>query len=426
MARPGTGMGLEISESVDAGSPRGRGQICGVAKLSTAVEHLWPPEGENMLRALILCVLCAGPMAHAAIDDVPRDRTAFPHATDSPSVRVPGVRVVMADYELIARDFPMQRRRPGEQEGAWKARVDAWLVSETGFILVEQTKQEKVNSKIPVTEQTKLAFRPKGYNRAHVISVHEGLMDAKGTGTHFPAQRHHGNGLATLGEMIREYIYEKMVQAVMNDAKSGVRTVGGYAVLDYGFDVIHQDGSRDRAGYILRQAHIRATGMNSSLSREDSIMIEKTLRRYGLTSSGETYAFRNNPLQASTTQWDYTNIQGTKNSRVVEIIDFGAFLAVDSFKYNLVSNYDLHTPVLRVGTPEFIQPDPALRASLEQWGTFDLMDPKADKPWVWSHELARAWAEGRADRAAAERHIENMVGPVLRKLGAPGTCHVVF
>lgn len=376
----------------------------------------------------VLFILLSASVAFGAIDEVIRRPEQLGLSRREVTMsRVKSVQVVMADYDLIARDFPAQAKLPGESKAAWQSRVDAWLVSETGFILKPQASQETVNTQIPVTDETKSSWRPRGYNRADVIPVAGGLMDSKGTGTENPRQRHHGNGLATLGEMIREYIFEKSVQMIFDDARVSAKTVGSYAVLDYGFDVIHADGSKDRAGLILRQAHQRIPEPGSALPKQASLGVEMLLRRYGLTSSGETYAYRSQPSTAPEVQFDYTNIQGTNHPRVIEVIDFGAYLAVERFQHHIVSHENMDLPVIRPGDQAFRQPDPALRFPLEQWGASgDKQDPKADKPWVWSHDLARAWAEGRADRSAFDRHLENMLGPLRQRLSPIPRCQAVF
>lgn len=378
------------------------------------------------MRFLILPIALLSLPAWGAIDDVLRSPHVFSEAPlpADQTVRVPTVRVVMADYDLIAHDFEAQARRANESVAAWKTRVDAWLVAETGFILKAQTRQDVVNSPIKTVPEVKAAYRPSGYRRAHVLPVPGGLVDAKGTGTAYPQQRHHGNGLATLGEMIREFIFEKLVNEVMTDARANVRTVGSYAAMDFGFDVIHQDGSRDRAGYILRQAHVRASGNISTLGKDEAYQVEKILRRYGLTSSGETYGVRHATQPQH--EWDYTNIQGTNNTRVIEIIDFGAYLAVDQFRHRLVSHTDVYKPLLEPGQPDFIQPDPARRVPLEQWGNLGVADPKMDKVWIWSHELARAWAEGRADRGAADQHLQALLEPFKHQRRSAGMCRTVM
>lgn len=227
------------------------------------------------------------------------------------------------------------------------------------------------------------------------------------------------DGLASLGEMIREYLWEDVVARVFRHSGINARTIGNYAVLDLGFDIIHTDQTKSRAGMILRQAHIRSTRVNSSVSQQQGIEIESTLRRYGLTSSGET--------MGGAVDFDYINIQGTGRTDVIEILDFGAFMAVEKFTRPWKSLDNGHVyPYANPGDAKYIQPDPALRIDLGMWGDFGNHDPKDDKPWRWSHELAQALAEGRADRAAVERHLQNFIGPVETKFHVGGVCHATY
>ena len=53
-------------------------------------------------------------------------------------------------------------------------------------------------------------------------------------------------------------------------------------------------------------------GFNSTLNRENGILVEELLRRYGVTSSGETFSCRETQ-RAQRCQFDYTNVQGTDN-----------------------------------------------------------------------------------------------------------------
>jgi hypothetical protein len=377
----------------------------------------------KLLRVLILALylLWAAP-TRAAIDQPARGPDDFFFSTISSiqTARVNTARVVMADYDLIARDFPKMAQLAGESLEHWHSRVDQWIVSQTGFIAIEQASQTLVNSPISTTGKKKPAFRPKRYGRGMLMPVEGGMIDMKGTGAIKPAFGDHKNGLATLGESIREFLYEKLVAAVLDHSNMPARTVGTYAVLDYGFDVIHDDGKQSRAGAILRQAHRRAWNSNSGLDSDDALKVELTLRKYGITSTGEMHGFRAKFPGDSAYKVDALNIQGTSSLKPLEIIDFGAYLAVDRFEFPIATSSGMY-PLLQPNSPQFVQPNPALRVPLEQWGTFDLKDPKSDKPWVWSHELAQAWAEGRADHRAVDQHFRNFLEPFLRKLG-PGSC----
>jgi hypothetical protein len=354
------------------------------------------------------------PHALADIDAPITTQFAFPHPPEkTTALRLTTARIVAIDYDLIAKDFPQLRRGPGEDENAWKWRIEDWVLRETSYIGKEQAAQNLVNTQISVNpHDERIAFRPNGYNRAFVLPVEGGLIDIKGVGSLHPAQRHHGNGLASLGETIREFIYEKNVSSILRHSRLNAVTVGSYAVLDFGFDIKNADGSQDRAGAILRQAHVRSTGFNSSLAPEKGLAVEKVLRRYGITSSGETFAMRPN------FPWDYVNIQGTNNQDVAEVIDFGAYLGVDRFQHNL-TNGNGHVYIYK-DTPDFIQPDPQLRVPLSEWGDFGVHDPKRDRPWVYSHDLAKALAEGRADRTAVDAHLRNFFEPISEKFRGCG------
>lgn len=162
---------------------------------------------------------------------------------------------------------------------------------------------------------------------------------------------------------------------------------------------------------------------------QEAFEVEKILRKYGMTSSGETFAIASADQKQGRTlshNFDYTDVQGTNNKNIIEVVDFGAFLVVDSFERDLVSNLNLKQKLLTPHTFGFIQPDPELRVPLEQWGNFGTKDPKSDKPFIWSHELAQALADGRAGRDAVEQHLKNMLGPFQQRLQAEPACHRIF
>jgi hypothetical protein len=257
------------------------------------------------------------------------------------------------------------------------------------------------------------ALRPADYGRALVFQPEPGvLIDVKGSGALAPQQESHGNGLATLGEAIREYAYEHLVNKVFEHAQTGDRTVGHYAVIDAGFDVKQHDGRIDPAGLILRQAHSRATGDLSALSNSDTKRIEMTLRRYGITSAG---AYQNDP-------YDRLNLQGTKDGAV---LDFGGFLVMPKFEkpaYHFDRTPEVsprYKPLLSADK-DFVNPDENVRVPVHLWGytVSGKADPIVDNPQIWSHELATALREGRAQRKDAEQHMKNLLDPVDAKLKA--------
>jgi hypothetical protein len=286
-------------------------------------------------------------------------------------------KVVYADYDLIRYDFPELRNLANPD-------IDQWLLDNTGYISLPQAAQETVNTKIPVTDQKRVANRPSGYGRALVYSVNDpsdstksiGLIDVKGTGALAPAQKDHGNGLMTLGESIREALYEKAVRYILNDAKSSFGTIGSYAVIDPGFNMIHADGTQSRAGIYLRQAHKRT---ESSLTSAYNENMTKLLARYGIDVD--------------------RNMQKAANGF---IYDFGHYVTRDDLPG---INADKALPINLWGY------DKAIKDTGQRW-----FYSKEDYPWRWSHNLAEDLANGKASRDDVWKHFQNLLGPVESRL----------
>lgn len=389
----------------------------------------------SKLSVIILCLLfsasCAGPQVASFYERSPAEESTYvtnnafrriedvhPKSVKEEVVILSNAKIVFADYSLLRRDFAELRTISNDE-------IDWWLLRNTAIMSSAQADQEVVNTKIN-SYDTKSAYRPPDYGRALVIPVNSpgtenpiGLIDAKGVGALKPALKDHGDGLATLGECIREFVYEKLVNRVFQHSQSGIKTVGTYAVIDSGFDLKHVDGSSSPAGIVLRQAHNRYEGKGSLFSDEDSLKIEKILRHYGLTSAG---AYRHEPVER-------INIQGTKSGAV---LDFGGFLAVDHFSKPAKNFYKYFDPKVLMDPklPGFVQPDESVRVPLDIWGTTvsGKEDPKLDNVWLWSHDLAKSFRNGTATRQDANSHVKNLLVPVFEKLnlspvgGAPGNC----
>jgi hypothetical protein len=348
---------------------------------------------------LSLLALAALSTAAWAIDSPLRDPSGLLRATQEQTVQVTTARVVLADYDLLKKDFPDLR-------GLSNLEIDGWILSNTAFISKPQATQEVVNTRVSTSALERAAFRPKDYGRALVFKVGDsGLIDAKGAGAVYPLASDHSNGLASLGEAIREFAYENLVNKIFTHSQSEYKTVRNYAVIDLGFDIKNADGSTSPAGTVLRQAHERSLGSYSLIDTDRALKIEQLLRRYGVTSAG---AHRN--------RWPYEwlNIQGTKNG---DVLDFGGFLTVDRFEKPLVEAFKTLTyspPLMSIKEVSLLQPDPAIRVPLDLWGTTfsGKVDPAYDNPWIWSHELAANLRAGTASRADVEQHIRNLLEPV--------------
>jgi len=320
-------------------------------------------------------------------------------------------KVVMADYDLIRKDFPSLAQSSNVE-------IDNWLIDNAAYMSESQVTSTTTNTPIPVTQDPASinnAFRPPEYGRALVFQARDpsdknktiGMLDAKGVGAKSPKPWGHADGLATLGEGIREFVYEKLVRRIFWHENLGLKTVGTYAVIDAGFDGVHENGDKSPAGIIVRQAHTRFRGNYpySLFDDDHSLFVENTLRRYGITSAG---AYR------SPQSLDRINVQGTREGAV---IDFGAFLTVEKFTQRAQHFYggvDLINPQ----SPTAVQPDPQVRIPLEIWGTTEsgVEDPKNDNLWRWSHELASNWRRGVADRQAFQTHLNNMLGPAEARI----------
>ncbi len=360
---------------------------------------------------LLLALLT--PSAHADLRNPIRTLSGLIRPTSEKAWRVKTARILLVDYELVRRDFPVM-------VGKSDTEVDQWLLNNTAYVTEEQARQVVVNTQIEFVhgpdgqEVTRRdVLRPELYNRACVFPVEGGLIDAKGTGAPHPRQGSHGNGLATTGEVIREFIFQKMVQKIFKHARAPFETVACYGVIDLGFQVKHGDGSTSPAGIVIRQAHKRLSTveaqrrghMNTFMDRESSTKIERTLRYYGMTSSGETVA---GPGR------DVINIQGLDGN----LVDFGSYLVRDQYHNPTVTYWDRSNanakPVFSPGKPGWINPDSRVRLPFSIWGysVTGNPDPKADNVWVWSHELAENFKRGVASRHDVWTHYSNMLNAI--------------
>lgn len=317
--------------------------------------------------------------------------------------RVSSAKIILADYDLIRKDFAITRNMT-EME------IDRWLLAQTAFMSEVQVRQTLVNNQIPLEkdkdnkEINRKAYRPQLYGRALVFEVDDGLIDAKGVGAYQqPARGSHKNGLASLGEVIREFLFQKKVQQILDHSGSGLRTVGSYAVIDWGF-LGYDAGSIVPAGAILRQGHARPRIFNYGnhfANNVDSKRIEDLFRHYGLTSTGDS-----DPKGP-----DRVNIQQTSKG---ELIDFGAYLFKKQF--HAPTTHYMNASILgHPDHPPFVQPDPRMSIGHSYWGSSETSKehPRFDNAWVWSHRLAQDLYEGKAQREHVTEHFKNMMSSGL-------------
>ena len=313
---------------------------------------------------LVLLFLCSLSSALAEIPNPVKNSSDLNEPEREEVLGMDEIEVLTADYGLIQQDFP-------ETKGMTHGQIDQWLKKSAGYIAAAQTKQTTVNTSIKTNGKKINALRPLTYNRALVIPVESGgFIDMKGAGSQNPRQKSHGNGLATAYESFREFLMEKKVQQVLKDAGSKYRTVGCYAVFRFGFEVIHNDGTRSPAGAVLRQAHKRMPSEeiikkgNTFLPDDQALEIEMLLRKYGITSSGEAdWGFEGKQ------SFDIMNVQGNQNG---EILDFGAFRIRSSFTKDVnfypPPGFENGKEAVKFGAPNFVQVDPAVAITEEDWG----------------------------------------------------------
>lgn len=311
-----------------------------------------------------------------------------PSSVEEEVIKLSQAKIVIADYDLIRLDFPEMANKTNPE-------IDQWLLDQTAYISKPQAAQTTVNTSIPINEGRRKAFRPPHYGRALVYNMNHpetgqqiGLMDVKGAGALNPGQRDHGNGIATLGESLREFVWENMMRDVLADAGLENKTVGSYAVIDPGFDLVHADGSTSRAGFYIRQGHNRVPDHPGAwLPETDRMRLQGILHRYGIDPN--------------------RNIQGTVKH---DLFDFGHFIVRDDLP---TTEAEKQIPFNLWGYNKSIQADPG-----DRW-----FYSKKDYPWNWSHEFADNWSKGLANRDDAYNHFKNLVFPAREVLMRGDGCY---
>lgn len=295
--------------------------------------------------------------------------------------RLSNARVLLADYELIQRDFPHLSDRSHEF-------IDNWLLEEGAWIALTQIKQGRsaqIHTDIPHSSQgTRKAYRPIQYNRAMIFEVSflnesVGLFDVKGVGAVRPELRGGLNGLASMSEMIGEYAKEKLVHQIFVHSKEPFDTVESYAVIDMGFHF--NDGEKTvPAAAIIRQAHNRDRlyGM-----RQSEVNLEFTLRKYGLTSNAENFIRDyNTALHELLLRFHLQGFRPARDSAIQFVVaDFGNYAALDSRALSRRTSYSLEYSApglsekeswnscqLTSTQPKVSPVVSALAVSLENWG----------------------------------------------------------
>lgn len=364
---------------------------------------------------------------------------------------LPGAKVVLADYELIKRDFPAVAKLSPPEIDAWLIREGAWM-SGTQIALGGKA---GIHGLIPYEQgKGRVALRPSGYGRALLLGVLApnflepsqlgypngiGIFDAKGTGSFNPRKASHAHGLAALGEMIQEFAMEKLVHAVFTHSQLPYSTVESYAVLHLGFQFQDEHDVTHTAAIILRQAHVRASGSDGTVSIQflhdragrSAMRTEKLLQSYGLTSSAVDYVSDMEKLAANGARsfveagilpWHGCNIQGFFGDplqNALTVVDFGTYTVLDPLNFRYTDDYaDLFGCQDQVVYQFPYSADPRLLVSVKNWGieprdredlSKGFVDHLGDWASYWASQLSgpkamsgkKAFAKRRAGLEAA-------------------------
>lgn len=378
--------------------------------------------------------------------------------------RVSSARLVFAHHEILQHDFPWladeallqqqaKLRKLPERERVERLRQvrEGWLLEHAGIISTAQAKQTVTNTRIQVAGKARVVWRPTNYGRACVVPVSAplgeerlaGLIDVKGTGVSkgiIPALQHHSSGLCTLGEVLREVLFQFLIDELFQRAAPWFWTLPIYGVIDLGFDARTRGGERLPAGLLVRRAHQRPAGgiqlpWRSSIHERTQVAIELLLRNYGLTSANRGTRFRfeegvngvqvfyaGDPVTdvsdddrkvisgwlrgtALPLECDGINIQMTRNIAArgkvrAQLLDFDNFEMRKRFIDPVVSL--VCDRVIRWSTaiwpndPGFVQPSASLCVSQSKWGFEDLTAnqkrprrAEGEGPFMLCHDLAR-------------------------------------
>lgn len=374
---------------------------------------------------------------------------------------VAGARVILANYDLLLHDFAaplaalLGRHVPHacDLRAAEAQAIDAWLVAHTAFVSAPQAAQAYANTPIPLTGDTRTAWRPPRYGRAAVMDAPGGvLFDVKGCGVppdEVP-ELPNSNGLLTLSEALYEFALERLVYAALVHGGSAVRPVPAYAIVDLGFDALaladHPDG-RARATLLLRRAQTRPRcqwGKEDPGPRMAGLLleIELSLRRYGISASNcgavrfdivpahngiavsrdekvlpfdserlaqiaRATGYAGRPLAV-----DGVNVQiADSEPPCTRVLDFGRYRLRPAFDAVLYTwwrrDYEsLEGEFLRPDAPRYVQPEPALSmAALE-----------AQPSWQALWEAAGNYGKGRLGRHALAKAFDGAVADATAHL----------
>lgn len=224
------------------------------------------------------------------------------------------VKVEVADYELLRKDFPCLK-------GRTQATINEWLVEEVGWMRESQlSAEDPLLSPVPkLTGKIKEAWQPPKYGRAVVQECQCGVLDVKGGGTTTPTKDIHGTGYMSVDDALSEYYSGRLISGVLNCSGVVEKPIEAYAVVSLGVKGSWWPealGKPENEGLALlvRRAHVRHPG-----SVIPPYGIELVLRPFGLRLSADLFAIEYGFNETST---NIPLIGDTQASDKYEPIDF--------------------------------------------------------------------------------------------------------
>ncbi|KAL1527272.1 hypothetical protein AB1Y20_015947 [Prymnesium parvum] len=218
------------------------------------------------------------------------------------------LRVGVADYALLRRDFAALRRLTAAQ-------IDRWLVAQARWMRLTQLRdgaargamEEAAGATRPplaaVPARLRDALVPARYGRAAILPAMSpalpetpiGLLDIKGNGAAAPVGvpadgRSHSvhHGLLLLDDAYSEFFSTALMEAALASAAGDETVVGAYAVLAIDGLLAGSNASwpwsRGPAGMIVRQARRRAGGFLTA-PHWLAARVERLLHPFGLSLS---------------------------------------------------------------------------------------------------------------------------------------------
>lgn len=228
---------------------------------------------------------------------------------------------------------------------------------------------------------------------------------------------------------------EKTVSMILEHAGLKTKTVGNYAVIDWGFDIIYADGTQEPAGAIVRQAAHRANlGNHGMLEPRQQVKIEEALRRYGLTSMGDGLRSAHRLIQIGVPRPSVNlNVQGTASGA---LIDFGHYTAYQPGDFDRITaspaatDFQDREKLLQYLDDMTRTPDENLKVPDLMYGQSQaITDPVLDRITIYSGHLAKSLQKD-FNREHVTQHFKNFLKPLQKKLhsisGAHSRCGALF